>query len=108
MDIISNYFKLRDEVYNYFGFKEDWTVLPLDDRRNLWWKIDEEFEHVIQEECKQHVQTNSENCHSDLIYKQRFYDKWVYRGEEYTMIMIDTLTDGNKFLAIYDNLKEVK
>ena len=48
-----------------------------------------------------------EICVND-IYTQRFYDKWVWRGKDYTMIFCDTHTDGNKFFGIYDNKKEVK
>lgn len=36
----------------------------------------------------------------------RNLSKWVYRGEMYTMIVVDTQTDGNKFLRIFDNAKE--
>jgi hypothetical protein len=43
----------------------------------------------------------------DEVYTQRHLPKWVYRGVEFTMICVDTHTDGNKFLAIYDNAKEV-
>ncbi len=32
----------------------------------------------------------------------------VYRGQDYTMISVDTHVDGNKFLQIFDNKKEVK
>jgi len=41
------------------------------------------------------------------IYTQRFLSKWVYRGEDYTMICVDTHTDGNKFLQIFNNKKEI-
>ena len=42
------------------------------------------------------------------IYTQRFLPKWVYRGEKYTMVCMDTHTDGNKFLGIFENDKEIK
>ena len=106
MNIFDEYFKLQQEIYNYFGFKEDWVVLPLDDRRGYVWSIIDEDE-VIYGSSATDISDYPENCYSDEIYKQRFYSKWIYRGEEYTMIMVDTHTDGNRFLAIYDNLKEV-
>lgn len=46
--------------------------------------------------------------YSDEIYTQCFLPKWIYRGKDYTMILIDIHTDGNRFLAIYDNKKEIK
>ena len=48
------------------------------------------------------------NYYEDEIYTQRFLPKWVYRGEDYTMVCVDTHTDGNQFLRIFDNLKERK
>lgn len=46
--------------------------------------------------------------YSNEIYTQRFLPKWVYRGKDYTMICVDTHTDGNKFLQIFDNSKEIR
>lgn len=36
------------------------------------------------------------------------HNKWIYRGEKLTMIIVDTQVDGNQFFAFYDNNKEVK
>jgi hypothetical protein len=40
------------------------------------------------------------------IYTNRFLPKWVYRGPEYTMIVVDTHTDGNQLLQVFANDKE--
>lgn len=48
------------------------------------------------------------NIYECQIYTQRFLPKWVYRADELTMICVDTQTDGNKFLMIFDNAKEVE
>jgi hypothetical protein len=40
------------------------------------------------------------------IYTQRFLPRWIYRGEECTMISVDTQCDGNKYLMIFSNEKE--
>lgn len=106
MNIIDEYFKLLDEVYNYFGFVEDWTVYPLDDKREFDWIIKDDYEVV--HGAKEDVVNNTGKQYTDTIHKDRFYDKWIYRGKDYTMIMVDTHTDGNKFLSIYDNSKEIK
>jgi len=45
--------------------------------------------------------------YEDTIYQQRFLPKYIYEGLEYTMISVDTQTDGNKFLAVFDNKKKV-
>jgi len=105
MNVINNYFKQLQDVYNYFGFKEDWVVYPLEDLRKYHWRIVNNEE--VQFGAKDDITNDNGNYFVNEIYKQRFYNKWVYRGEEYTMIIVDTHTDGNKFFGIYDNLKEV-
>ena len=44
--------------------------------------------------------------YSDEIYTQQSLKKWVYRADDYTMVCVDTHTDGNQFLRIFDNAKE--
>lgn len=104
--MFDNYFKLLGEIYEYFGFVEDYVVLPLDDRREYDWVIVNDSE--VQYGKREDILNDTGNYYEDEIYKQRFYDKWIYRGEEFTMIMVDTHTDGNRFLAIFDNSKEIK
>lgn len=101
---MNEYFNQLQKVYDYLGFKEDWVVLPLDDRREYHWFVTDD--DVVFGD-KDDVINQTGNHYSDEIYKQRFYDKWVYRGEEYTMVMVNTHVDGNRFLAIYDNSKEI-
>lgn len=104
--MFDSYFKLLDEIYEYFGFVEDYVVLPLDDRREHDWVIVNDSE--VQYGKREDILNDTGRYYEDEIYKQRFYDKWIYRGEEFTMIMVDTHTDGNRFLAIFDNSKEIK
>lgn len=106
MDMFDNYFKLLNEIYEYFGFVEDYVVLPLDDRREYYWVIVNDSE--VQFGNREDIINDTGNYYENEIYKQRFYNKWIYRGKEFTMIMVDTHTDGNRFLAIFDNLKEIK
>ena len=105
MNIFDKYFESLQDVYNYFGFEEDWVVLPLDNRREFYWLVNEDD---VRYGKKDDVINETGDYYSDEIYKHRFYKKWIYRGKDYTMIMVDTHTDGNKFLAIFENSKELK
>jgi len=105
MKIFDEYFNLQQKIYSYFGFVEDWVVLPLDDRRECYWTIINDEEVIFGN--KEDILNNTGDYYSNEIYKQRFYSKWLYRKIEYTMIMVDTRTDGNKFLAIFDSNKEI-
>jgi hypothetical protein len=111
MKKLNKYLKLQKEIFDYFGYIEDWVVIPIDDRRNLLWKIiGDERSGSVQYAYTSKDLNNEEagNYYEDEIYTQRFLPKWVYRGEEYTMICVDPHVDGNKFLAIYTNDKEIK
>lgn len=106
MELLDQYFDIQQQIYEYFGYKEDWVVIPIDDRREYIWKIIGDsvwFANSVEELISQ-----KGNCYQDEIYTQRFLPKWVYRGKDYTMICVDTHTDGNKFLAIYSNKLEHK
>jgi hypothetical protein len=107
---LDEYFKLQKEIYEYFGYKEDWVVIPIDDARMYYWHITNESNGEVRfAEDKENVfEGTMEDGYSNEIYTQRFLPKWVYRGDEYTMICVDTHTDGNKFLQIFDNKKEIK
>ena len=106
IDLLDLFFKVRQTVYDYFGFVEDWVVYPIEDYREHYWRIENDEEVIFGE--KDDVINDTGNQYVNTIYTQRFYDKWVYRGEKYTMIFVDTHTDGNKFFGIYDNAKEIR
>jgi hypothetical protein len=85
-------------------------VLPFQDCTEYYWRLEEEGrggEVKFAESFKQ-LTDDEADFYSDEIYTNRHLDKWVYRGEEYTMILVDTHTDGNQFLSVFDNSKEVR
>lgn len=111
MEKLEQYFKLQKEIYDYFGYKEDWVVIPIEDAREYYWWLSGEGRggEVKFAKEKQYVFEGTEkDGYSNEIYTQRFLPKWVYRGKDYTMICVDTHTDGNKFLQIFDNKLEIK
>lgn len=111
MSIFDDYFALQKQVHDYFGYVENYKTIPLDDRRDQYWLVD------------QHDDGTGDVCYSDVpltrrvvaagskisggsIYTQRFLPTWVYRGPEFTMIAVDMHCDGNQLLMIFDNAKE--
>lgn len=111
MKLLDDYFKLQDEIYKYFGYQEDWVVIPLDNATDYYWLIegDEMTGEVVYAETKEQLaDKEAGEYYANEIYTQRFLPKWVYRAKDYTMIVVDTHTDGNKFLQVFDNAKEVK
>lgn len=109
-DPINAYFELLRTVHEYFGYKEDWVNIPLEDLRGNFWHLTGEGPgYVLYSEQSLTLDLIDEGTHYEAeIYTQRFLPKWVYRGEKYTMVCMDTHTDGNKFLGIFENDKEIK
>ena len=103
MKLIDQYFEIQKQIYDYFGYVEDWRVIPIDDSRDYFWCVNDEFVRFA--DSKEDLYSDG-NYYENEIYKQRFLKKWVYREKEFTMICTDTNTYGNKLLQIFDNSKE--
>lgn len=108
MNLLTKYFDIQHEIFEYFGYREDWRRLPLDDCRDCYWEVNDR-EVVFAngntpEEAIENVRRG--DYYSNEIYTQRHLPKWVYRGKEYTLICVDTQTDGNKLLSVFSNAKE--
>ncbi len=99
-----------------FDYNEDWKVIPLDDGRDYYWTLYLEEPDKpnsggwlrYHEESKTLLDKNRGQYYEATIYTQRFLPKYVFHGGNYTMVSIDTHTDGNKFLIVLDNDKEIK
>lgn len=107
MNLMVNFEKAKQDLYDHVGFKKDWVVYAAEDRTDMLWIVNELDEYVRYAKTKEEIYSDGD-YYKDQIYTQRFYKKWVYRGEKLTMIMVDTHTDGNRFFAFYDNEKEIK
>lgn len=108
MKLLNTYNSVQQQIFDYFGYIEDYVAIPLDDATDYYWQLHGEGPgKVVFADSKEDIVDDTDDCYCNEIYTQRFLPKWVYRGEEYTMIVVDTRTDGNKFLRIFDNAKEV-
>lgn len=108
MELLDKYFKLQKEIYDYFGYVEDWVVIPLDDSTEYFWFINETTGQIGFALDENDLKNQDGNYYENTIYTQRFLKKWVYRGKDFTMVCADTHCDGNKFLQVFDNKKERK
>jgi hypothetical protein len=109
MKLLNIYTDARQQLFDYFGYVEDWVVIPVDDATMYHWHLTGEGygDEVQFAETVEEFESESGNYYVNEIYTQRHLPKWVYRGAEYTMVVVDTHTDGNKFLQIFDNTKEI-
>lgn len=109
MQLLDRYNEAIQAVHDYFGYVEDWVRIPLDDGRDSFWRIvgGEAYGGWLHyADSEEELNEQRGNYYVSEIYTQRFLPKWVYRGAEYTLVSIDTRTDGNKYLIVLDNAKE--
>lgn len=105
--LLDKYDELRNELFSYFGYVEDWCVIPLDDSREYFWRLEGEGPGIVKfADTEIELENEEGKYYENEIYTQRHLPKWVYRGAEFTMIVVDTHTDGNKFLQIFSNANE--
>ena len=102
MELFEQYENVKQQIFDYFGYVEDWRVLPLVFDTGYFWYLtgSEQYGWI--------VFTGTVEQLKDEIYTQRHLAKWFYRGEDYTMICVYTHCDGNQYLQILSNDKEVK
>ncbi|BAP30119.1 ATP-dependent DNA helicase RecG [Chryseobacterium sp. StRB126] len=103
MELLENYNKALDAIYEHVGFTEYWVVYPINDNTQYYWNI--YGDEVSYAESIEELESGDGNCYSGSIYRQRFYKKHVYEGKELTLVFLDTHTDGMKYFAIFDNSK---
>ena len=109
MQLLDEYFSIEKKIHEYFGYEENWRVIPIDDSRKYYWHLEGEGPGTVHfADTEEELRTQTGEYYTNEIYTQRHLAKWVYRGQDYTMIAVDTQTDGNKFLSIFDNAKEIK
>ncbi len=107
MELLDKYFELQEQIYTHFGYVEDWRVIPINDAREYFWRLEGEGPGEVHfADSEQELQAQEGNYYVNEIYTQKHLPKWVYRANDFTMICVDTHTDGNKFLQIFDNAKE--
>ena len=108
MKLLDDYFELQEKVFSYFGYVEEWRVLPLDDGREYFWYLTGEGygDEVRFAKTEKELVEQDGNYYVNEIYTQRSLPRWVYRGEEYTLVVVDTHTDGNQLLQVFSNSRE--
>jgi len=102
--LVENYQKALQKIYDHVGFVEDWVIYPLDDCTEMYWDT---WDKTVKY-AKSIDQYNSDGTYyEDDIYTQRFYSKYVYEGEDFTMIFCDPHTDNMKWFRLFDNNKRM-
>lgn len=110
MDLLASlhkYFELQKEIHDYFGYQEDWRVIPLSNDTECYWFISNDILVYSKDPFTPETFDGGE-FYSAEIFKQRFLPKYVYRTDDFTMVSVDTRTDMNVFLMVLSNDRECK
>ncbi len=102
MDILDNYLDIREEIYDYFDYEEEYfDTLNIDDSRDYYWSLHQENDKNIISfaRTKENLYNGIEGYYEGEIYT-------IYKGKDYTMMYIGTRVN-NESLQIFDNKKEV-
>jgi hypothetical protein len=105
-NLINNYNDALNAIYEHVGFKEDWVICPIDDCTERYWYTD--YENFVRHAVSIDQFFSNGDYYRDDIYRQRFYDKWVYEGEDFTMIFCDPHVDNMKWFRVFDNKKRIR
>ncbi len=107
MKLLDEYFDIQQKIFDFFGYVEDWRVIPLSDCRDKFWRLTGDGPGEVQyADTEDELKDESDNYYVDDIYTQRHLPRWVYRGDGFTLVCCDPHIDGNKFLRVFDNSKE--
>lgn len=108
MKLLTDYFDLQKKIYDHFGYAEDWVVIPMDDAREMFWILQqgEDGKGFVRFAETEEKLFSDGDYYENEIYRQRFLPQWVYPADDCTMICVDTHTDGNRFLQVFDNSKK--
>ena len=112
-DLIDNFFSLEKELCKAFGYTNNYRIFPIVDIRDCFWKLDSEQDDEVKnvyyaEDLDSLKNEDEENCYDASIYTYCHLDKWIYRTDKYTMILMNTHCDSNIYFGIFDNTKEIR
>lgn len=105
MKLLDDYLALQKQIYEYFGFVENWKVLPIQDSRQYHWFMNERYGCVCYADTTEELALQTGNYYEDYFCYFGDKPKAVHEAKDYTLITVDTQTDGNKFMSIFDNTK---
>ena len=102
--VLKDFNRAQEKLFKHVSFEPDHVMCPLSDETSFYWHTDGTYIYF----AKQKEDFGTGNEYEEEVYKQRFYDKWIYEGESLTMVMCNPYVDGVKWFRFFDNSKRVK
>lgn len=108
-EMLNGFFSLRKEIQAYFGYEEDWEVLPLSDERDMYWMlVEDKAPFILYSSEPITAETIAEgDVVIGVVHDAHKTRRTAYRRDDFVAVPVDTRWDGNKYLMIFDVAKEV-
>lgn len=101
-ELLQKLVETEAHIHQYFGYVEDWQVCPIQDHTDYYWYTRDGIVYYGGDADTTLSVAGWHNRYGDEIIGGA-----VWKGEHFTMINVDTHTDGNKFLFVFDNAKQL-
>lgn len=98
------YENAKQYVFEHCGYVEQWRDFPLNDERTSFWSVNQRG-YVRHADSEKELKEQTGNYYEAEVVNNS-NNKGVYRGKRYTLVIINTNTDGNVFATVFDNLLE--
>ena len=110
MKQLDAYNEALHSIFDYFGLDTSWEVVPIEDDREYFWKLNPDESQVFFFDDKEIIEKECDDstaeCFSNDIYIVKGCPKHIFVGKEHTLIV--TVFGAYKALAIFDNKKQIK
>lgn len=104
---IDRYFALGVEIRKHLAYQEVWRSFPLTDEREMYWCVDggSILLSTARDTLERWLLTDDDSgeCYTFEIVKAG-----VFRTPEVTAVRVDTHTDGNVYLMLVRNDRELR
>lgn len=105
--MLDTHFALVEAVYKAFGYAEQWRAFVMEDARGSYWmRLGEDAIAWSPEAFSEEPIVDGSNLCTAGIYTYRHLEQYVFRAEGLVMALLDTQSDGNALLFVFDESKE--
>ncbi len=102
-ELLSEYARLEQEILAHFNYEPQWREYLIRDYRDLWWGL---VGHTLYYQYENNLATD------EVLRQGNFCTAEVrsvyHSADGHTMVCLDTNTDGNKYLGVFEDSKRVE
>ena len=100
---LEQYLSMEKEIHKLFGYVQEWRVYPIQDMTGVYWCVPQHSDYELR--FSQTIDGLGADIGDDPEYSVEV--KRIFACDGFTMLHVDTHTDGNQFLYILDNKKKI-